>query len=252
MRRRSRPSGKFLPKGLTIIHEDKDILVVDKPPDLLTIGTDTEKRRTAYFILTDYIRKGAAKSKRRIFIVHRLDRETSGVLIFAKSEEAKFYLQSHWKETKKMYLAVVHGQCDRKSETITTYLAENQAHFVYSTSDTSKGKLSHTAYHVLKQTKDFALLEVDLLTGRKHQIRVHLAGIGHPVVGDQRYGKGNMAHKRLALHARSISFQHPFSGKRLTFETKVPAYFNQLMGSVGHKPAGAATGSNTDQPVEKL
>jgi len=245
MRRRSRPSGKFLPRGLTIIHEDKDILVVDKPPDLLTIGTDTEKLRTAYFILTDYIRKGAAKSKKRIFIVHRLDRETSGVLIFAKSEEAKFYLQSHWKETKKKYLAVVHGQCDRKSETITTYLAENQAHFVYSTSDTSKGKLSQTAYKVLKQTKDFALLEVDLLTGRKHQIRVHLAGIGHPVVGDRRYGKGNMAHKRLALHARSISFRHPFSGKQLTFETKVPVYFKQLMGGVDHKATGAATGSDT-------
>jgi len=246
MRRRSRPSGKFLPRGLTIIHEDKDILVVDKPPDLLTIGTDTEKLRTACFILTDYIRKGAAKSKKRIFIVHRLDKETSGVLIFAKSEEAKFYLQSRWKETKKRYLAVVHGQCDRKSETITTYLAENQAHFVYSTSDTSKGKLSHTAYHVLKQTKDFALLEVDLLTGRKHQIRVHLAGIGHPVVGDRRYGKGNMAHKRLALHARSISFRHPFSGEQLTFETKVPVYFNQLMGSVDHRATGAATGSNAD------
>lgn len=246
MRRRSRPSGKFLPKGLTIIHEDNDILVVDKPPDLLTIGTDTEKRRTAYFLLTDYVRKGAAKSRKRIFIVHRLDRETSGILIFAKSEEAKFYLQSHWKETKKTYLAVVHGHCDRKSETITTYLAENQAHFVYSTSDTSKGKLSQTAYRVLKQTKDLALLEVDLLTGRKHQIRVHLTGIGHPVVGDQRYGKDNSPHKRLALHARSISFQHPSSGKRLTFETKVPGYFNQLVGSVDLKATGAATGSDTD------
>src|SRR3990170_997847 len=186
MRRRSRPSGKFLPRGLTIIHEDKDILVVDKPPDLLTIRTDTEKLRTAYFILTDYIRKGAAKSKKRIFIVHRLDRETSGVLIFAKSEEAKFYLQSHWKETKKL-----------------------------------------------------ALLEVDLLTGRKHQIRVHLAGIGHPVVGDRRYGKENGAHKRLALHARWISFRHPFSGEQVTFETKVPAYLNQLVGSVDHQAAGS-------------
>src|SRR3989337_1413803 len=115
MRRRSRPGGKFLPRGLTIIHEDKDILVVDKPPDLLTIGTDTEKLRTAYFILTDYIRKGSAKSKKRIFIVHRLATETSGILIFAQSEGAKFYLQSPWKETKKKYLAVVHGPCDKKS-----------------------------------------------------------------------------------------------------------------------------------------
>ena len=93
---------------------------------------------------------------------------------------------------------------------------------MYSTSDATKGKLSHTAYKVLKQTKDLALLEVDLLTGRKHQIRVHLAGIGHPVVGDRKYGKGNEARTRLALHARSISFRHPFSGEQLTFETKVP------------------------------
>jgi len=232
MRRPSRPGGKFLPRRVVIVHEDRDILLVDKPAGLLTMGTDTDKTRTAYFILTDYIRKGYAKSRNRIFIVHRLDRETSGILVFAKSEEAKLRLQEQWKETEKKYLAVVHGKCDRKAETITTYLAENKAHFVYSTSDAAKGKLSHTAYKVLRQTEDFALLEVGLLTGRKHQIRVHLAGIGHPVVGDEKYGKGDRGHTRLALHARSISFKHPFSGKHLTFETKVPAYFNQLVGNV--------------------
>jgi 23S rRNA-/tRNA-specific pseudouridylate synthase len=109
------------------------------------------------------------------------------------------------------------------------------------TSDRTKGKLAHTAYAVLKQTKDLALLEVDLLTGRKHQIRVHLAGIGHAVVGDHKYGKGDRAHTRLALHARVISFKHPFSGKPLTFETKVPPCFNQLVGSVDLK--AGATGS---------
>jgi 23S rRNA pseudouridine1911/1915/1917 synthase len=232
MRRRSRSSAKLLPKGLVIIYEDRDILAVDKPPGLLTIATVTEKSRTAYFILTDYVRKGFARSKNRIFIVHRLDRETSGILIFAKSEEAKLSLQRQWKETKKKYLAVVHGKCEKSSETISTYLVENKAHAVYSTSDATKGRLSHTAYKVLEQTKDFALLDVDLLTGRKHQIRVHLADIGHPVVGDRKYGKGNDAHKRLALHARSISFQHPFSGTQLTFETKVPVYFSKLVGSL--------------------
>lgn len=232
MRRRSRPKTKHLPKGLVIIHEDKDILVVDKPSGLLTMGTDTEKSRTAYFALTDYVRKGSAKSKNRIFIVHRLDRDTSGILIFAKNEQAKLCLQSQWKETKKRYLAVVHGTCEKRSETITSYLAENKAHAVYSTTDTKKGKLSHTAYRVLKETRDFALLEVDLLTGRKHQIRVHLADNGHPVVGDKKYGKGNQTHKRIALHALSISLRHPFSGKELTFETNVPAYFNKLVGSL--------------------
>jgi tRNA pseudouridine32 synthase/23S rRNA pseudouridine746 synthase/23S rRNA pseudouridine1911/1915/1917 synthase len=231
MRKHSRPGAQSLPGGLVILHEDRDILVVDKPAGLLTMGTDTNKTRTAYFILTDYVRKGYSKSRNRIFIVHRLDRETSGILVFAKNIEAKLSLQDQWQETKKKYLAVVHGRCDRKSGTITTYLAENKAHFVYSTPDAAKGKLSRTAYTVLKETEDFALLEVDLLTGRKHQIRVHLVGIGHAVVGDQKYGKADRSHPRLALHARSISFRHPFTGKPVTFETKAPAYFNRLVGT---------------------
>ena len=230
MYKRSSPSAKFLPRGLAILYEDRDILVVDKPPGLLTMATDSEKTRTAYFILTDYVRKGYRKSRNRIFIVHRLDREASGILVFAKSMEAKLRLQGQWNETEKKYLAVVHGRCERKAETITTYLAENKAHVVYSTSDTTKGKLSQTSYKVLKETRDFTLLEVDLLTGRKHQIRVHLATIGHPIVGDPKYGKGDRGRARLALHARSIAFKHPISGERLIFETKVPAYFHQLVG----------------------
>jgi 23S rRNA pseudouridine1911/1915/1917 synthase len=230
MRKHTAPSGKHLPGGVAILHEDRDIIVVDKPAGLLTISTAREKSRTAYFILTDYVRKGIAKSRNRIFIVHRLDRETSGILIFAKNEEAKFRLQSQWQDNKKQYLAVVHGRCEKRAETITSYLAENQAHGVYTTTDARKGKLSHTAYKVLKETRDYSLLEVDLLTGRKHQIRVHLAGIGHPVVGDERYGKEHKPHQRLALHARSISFKHPFSGDPMAFETKVPVFFTTLVG----------------------
>jgi len=230
MHKRFEPGARLLPKGLVIIHEDRDILVVEKPPGLLTIGTDKERSRTVYFILTDYVRKGCAKSRKRIFIVHRLDRETSGILVFAKTEEAKRSLQSQWEDTKKKYLAVVHGKFEKRSETISTYLAENKALGVYSASDAKNGKLSHTAYRVLKETNEFALLQIDLLTGRKHQIRVHLAGIGHPVVGDRKYGKGNDSHKRLALHAMSLSFRHPFSGNQLTFETKAPVYFSRLVG----------------------
>ena len=227
--RHDNTSGKHLAGGLAILHEDRDLIVVDKPPGLLTIGTDREKSRTAYFILTDYVRKGVAKSRNRIFIVHRLDRETSGILVFAKNEAAKFRLQSQWQDTKKQYLAVVHGRCEKRAETITTYLAENRAHGVYTTNDARKGKLAHTAYKVLKQTKEFSLLEVDLLTGRKHQIRVHLAAIGHPVVGDLRYGPERKIRNRLALHAKSISFVHPVSGEPLSFSTKVPPYFTALV-----------------------
>jgi RluA family pseudouridine synthase len=230
-----RAGARLLPRGLAILYEDRDILVVDKPPGLLTMGTDSDKTRTAYFILTDYVRKGYRKSRKRIFIVHRLDRETSGILVFAKSIEAKLRLQGQWNETEKRYLAVVHGRCKEKAETITSYLAENSAHVVYSTADTAKGKLSRTAYTVLKQTEKIALLEINLLTGRKHQIRVHLADIGHPVVGDQKYGRADNGRTRLALHARSISFKHPISGERLSFETKVPGYFQQLVGGFDHK-----------------
>jgi RluA family pseudouridine synthase len=221
-----------LPRGLSILYEDDHILVVDKPAGLLTIATERDRSHTAYFILTDYVRRGNPRSPKRLFIVHRLDKDTSGVLLFAKNEESKRCLQGRWDETAKTYLAVVHGRLAKPSGTITTYLTENRAHAVYSTADTALGKLSHTAYKVIKETRDFSLLEIDLLTGRKHQIRVHLAGIGHPVVGDRKYGMGKEAFLRLALHARSISFPHPTTGERLTFHAAVPSSFARLVGPI--------------------
>ena len=227
----NRPVSRHFPKDFSIIHEDADILVVNKPSGLLTMGTDKEKTRTAYAMLTDYVRKGYSKSSKRIFIVHRLDRDTSGLLVFAKTVEAKMRLQGRWEETQKKYLAVVHGRCGKLEGQITSYLAENKAHVVYSTTDSSKGKLARTAYRVLKYTKEFSLLEVDLLTGRKNQIRVHLADIGHPVVGDEKYGKKGKGYRRLALHAVFLSFIHPVSNKRLIFETEFPEYLSKLLGS---------------------
>ncbi len=226
----SRQGSRHFPKGVGILYEDSDILVAVKPPGLLTMGTERDKTRTLYAMLTAYVRKGYSKSPNRIFIVHRLDRDTSGIVIFAKSMEAKLRLQGRWEETEKKYIAVVHGRCEKKEATISTYLAENKAHAVYSTADPTKGKLSHTAYRVLRETKELSLLEVNLLTGRKHQIRVHLAEIGHPVLGDEKYGKGKWAYNRLALHAKSITFTHPIRGTRLTFDTGFPEYFNKLVG----------------------
>ncbi len=230
MTKHARRGTHTLPLGLEIIYEDRDILAVNKPAGLLTIGTDKDKERTAYYILTDYVRKGAAKSRNRIFIVHRLDRETSGILLFAKSEEAKFRLQSAWDETAKEYVAVVWGKLEKGADTISTYLAENDVSLkVYSTSDPGKGKLSHTAYQVLRETKEFSLLKIDLLTGRKNQIRVHLAGIGRPIVGDKKYGKPDKVHSYLALHARSIAFNHPYNGKPMSLSAKVPGYISGLV-----------------------
>jgi RluA family pseudouridine synthase len=226
---KKRPINKHLPKNLKILYEDKDILVVDKPAGLLSVATKTNKTRTAYYFLADYLRKGCPKSRNRIFTVHRLDQWTSGVLVFAKSEEIKLHLQARWKETEKKYLAVVHGCLPKKQGVITSYLAENKAFIVYSTHDPAKGKLARTAYKVLRETDRFSLLEVDLLTGRKNQIRVHLADYGYPIVGDRKYGKAADKFRRLALHSKSISFKHPATGRRLTFQTKPPDYFRRLL-----------------------
>jgi RluA family pseudouridine synthase len=221
-----------LAKGLAILYEDREILVVDKPAGLLAVGTGAGKSLTAHSILTNYVRKGSARSRDRVFIVHRLDRDTSGVLLFAKTEAAKQFLQSHWDETRKKYLAVVHGKPRKQSDTIRSYLAENKAQVVYSTSDPAKGKLAQTAYKVLRQTKAFALLEVELLTGRKNQIRVHLADIGHPIVGDRKYGRADDNYSRMALHAESIAFKHPQSDVELTFSAKIPGHIAKLAGKV--------------------
>ena len=222
-------SSRHLPKGLEILYEDDVLIAVDKPAGLLTVGTATDKTRTVHYILNEYIKKGCAKSRGRVFVVHRLDQWTSGVLLFAKSEDVKLRLQAQWKDTEKKYLAVVHGRLKKKEGIITSYLAENSAYTVFSTTDASKGKLSHTAYKVIKETEKFSLLEISLLTGRKNQIRVHMSDEGHPILGDRKYGKDNDRYRRLALHSKSISFKHPVSGKQMTFETKMPGYFKELM-----------------------
>ena len=222
------------PKGLAILYEDRDVIVIDKPAGLLTMGTERDKTRTAHTILNDYIRKGNAKSRNRLYIVHRLDRDTSGILIFAKSEQAKQYLQENWTDTKKQYLAVVHGCLTPREGTISSYLAENSAYAVYSTPDSARGKLSRTEYRTLKEANGLSLLEINLLTGRKHQIRVHLSEKGHPIAGDKKYGKADDGYKWLALHAQSIIFTHPVTGKRLAFATEIPEYFVRLMGNRGN------------------
>ncbi len=232
MLKKKHSTRNHLPRGLEIVYEDRDILVVDKPAGLLTVGTEANKFKTACYVLTDYVRKGSIRSRNRIFVVHRLDQWTSGVMIFAKSEEVKHRLQAQWKGTEKKYIAVVYGHLAQKEGRITSYLSENKSYVVYSTTDVTKGKLAHTGYKVLKETKQFSLLEINLLTGRKNQIRVHMADIGHPVVGDRKYGKTKDGYKRLALHSKSISFKHPTSGEQMTFETKVPNYFNKLIDNI--------------------
>lgn len=223
-----KPSQKHQPKGLTILYEDQDILVVDKTSGLLTVATVKEKRKTAHFLLNDYVKKGNQRSRKRVFVVHRLDRDTSGILIFAKNEKAKRYLQDKWPTFSKKYFAVVHGKLQDKEGVITSYLAENKAYRVYSVKGPDKGKLSKTAYKTIKESIKFSLLEITLLTGRKNQIRVHLFEKGHPVMGDKVYRKADKGAKRLALHAGSLTISHPFTNKEMSFETGIPVYFKRM------------------------
>ena len=177
------------PLGLTIIYEDMDVIVIDKSSGLLTVEANYERQNTAHNILTNYIRRGSSSSTKQLFVVHRLDRDTSGVLVFAKSERAWQNLKEQWGTVKKKYVAVVHGILTEKSGTITSYLAENDDYEVASVKDPEKGKLAITSYKVIKESKRFSLLEIDLLTGKKNQIRVHLFEKGYPIVNDDKYKK---------------------------------------------------------------
>lgn len=223
-----RPPKRYQPRGLSILHEDRDILVVDKVSGLLTVGTERIRENTAYFLLNDYVRKGNPKSRHRIFIVHRLDRDTSGVIVFAKSESAKRHLQAEWQGFQKTYYAVVRGTLPEKEGLISSYLAENSAHKMYSVSDPRKGKLAKTKYRVLEESALHSLLEIELLTGRKNQIRVHLADAGCPVAGDKKYGGKQTGAKRLMLHSASLTLVHPHSKEKTTFSTRIPPGFEAL------------------------
>ncbi|MDA8101220.1 MAG: RluA family pseudouridine synthase [Nitrospiraceae bacterium] len=224
---------RYAAKDLPIVYEDKDIIVVDKPVGLLAVATEREKAHTVLSYLTEYINNGVGRARKRLFVVHRLDRETSGLLIFAKSEEAMHRLKDDWQQNEKIYLAVVHGTLQKKSGVITSHLAEDEDFLMYSTEDGSHGKLARTAYKVIRETKRYSLLEIALLTGRKNQIRVHMADCGHPIVGDSWYGyEEDDREPRMALHARSIAFRHPFSGRRLIFTSDIPPLFVKLVGRI--------------------
>jgi 23S rRNA pseudouridine1911/1915/1917 synthase len=215
--------------GIQILYEDAAVLVIDKPAGLLTIGTEKERTKTAYFQLNEYLRERNPGKKERIFIVHRLDRETSGLIVFAKTEAAKRRLQENWKDVDKRYLAVVEGVPKKQEDTIAGYLNESNTLRVYESKDSRNAKYAVTKYKVLKNSHEYSLLEIDIETGRKHQIRVHLSGSGYPVAGDRKYGAETDPMKRLALHAYRLLFTHPVTRKRMEFESRPPAVFDALI-----------------------
>ncbi len=224
-----RPSKKHEPYGLSILFEDHDIIVVDKAAGLLTVSTHRQEDKTAFYLLNNYVKKGNYKSKSTVFIVHRLDRETSGVLVFAKTERVKRFLQDNWQSFTKLYIAIVHGKLKEKEGEISSYLMENKAYRMYSTKDIEKGAFAKTGYKVIKESNDLSLLEITLFTGKKNQIRVHLAEKGHPIVGDKVYGKQDKGVKRLGLHAETLTIQHPYTKEMMTFKSNFPSYFKTLI-----------------------
>ncbi|WP_429369449.1 RluA family pseudouridine synthase [Paenibacillus sp. DS2015] len=211
--------------GLRIMYEDDDIIVINKESGLLSIAAQQENELTAYRQLTTYVRE--KNPNHRIFVVHRLDRDTSGVMMFAKSEQIQQTLQNSWQDMVKerTYVALVEGKIKKPAGTIKSWLKENSTFKMYSSIHPNDGQLAITHYKVVQSNSQFSLLEVNLETGRKNQIRVHMQDIGHSVVGDKKYGAKSKAIGRLGLHAQVLAFEHPTKGEVLTFKTDIPKAF---------------------------
>ncbi len=212
-------------KGLRILFEDPYLIVIEKEAGMLSIATAKEKLLTTYSILSGHVKKEDPTN--RIFVVHRLDRDTSGIMMFAKSEDVQSLMQRAWHDAviERTYVAVVEGLVADDQGTIRSFLKENKALIMYSTKVAGEGDEAITHYKVLRRGEAITLVEVKLETGRKNQIRVHMKELGHPVVGDKKYGAKTNLIGRTCLHARVLAFIHPITGNEVRFETPVPGRF---------------------------
>ncbi|MFC3811313.1 RluA family pseudouridine synthase [Lacihabitans lacunae] len=215
-------------RGLKLIFEDEYLIVIEKEAGVLSIATEKQKDNTAYSILSEYVKKEDPSN--RIFVVHRLDKETSGIMMYAKSQTIQKLLQEKWNDNilERTYLAVVEGKLHQAKGTVESYLIESKALIVYSTKDEANGQKAITHYEVMHTSKFNQLLKVNLETGRKNQIRVHMQDLGHPVIGDEKYGARSNPIKRLGLHAWVLAFTHPVTKIDMRFETEVPSEFDRM------------------------
>lgn len=216
--------------NLPIIYEDEDIIAINKPAGLLSIASDKEKSSTAYRMVSDYISQ--KDKKKRIYVVHRLDKETSGVLIFAKNEELKEKLQENRNNLvlKRGYFAVTEGIFEKKEDTITNYISMNSLNLMYiSSKKDKKAYKCITQYKVIKQNDKYSLLDINILTGRKNQIRVTLGSLNHFVLGDDKYGNPENPIRRLCLHAYELKLKNPINNKIYIFKSDIPQEFNFLL-----------------------
>ncbi len=209
---------------LDIIYEDKTMIVVNKPAHLLTIATKDEKINTLYHKVYEYEKRKNKNNK--IFIVHRLDKDTSGIVLFAKSEHLKKMLQDNWNTLAKTreYYAVVEGNVKKESDTIKEYLTETKTLLTIRTSK-DKGRLAITKYNCIKRTKNYSILQIQIETGRKNQIRVAMQGINHPIIGDKKYGSTKNPLRRICLHASRLVIENPITHETMEFNAKIPREF---------------------------
>jgi 23S rRNA pseudouridine1911/1915/1917 synthase len=211
--------------GLKIIFEDEHLIVIEKEAGLLSIATEKERRETAYFILTEHVRK--TNPRNRVFIIHRLDKDASGIMMFAKSIKIQELMQKNWKTdcNKRRYTIVVEGKPEKEEGTIISWLKENTAMIMYSCKYDNGGQMAVTHYKLIRSNDDFSMLDVVIDTGRKNQIRVHMQELKHSIVGDKKYGSKTNPIYRMGLHAHMLSFRHPVSNEEMYFETPVPNSF---------------------------
>lgn len=220
----------FKNQRIQLVYEDDDIIIVNKGYGVLSMGTEQVKEGTVYSEMRKYVKTHNPKAQ--VFIVHRLDRDTSGLMMLAKSRLAKDNLQHNWNNMvlNRKYVAVLEGELEGDREgVVRSYLTENSKFEVYSVDDPSKGQLAVTRYKILARRRGHTLVELELDTGRKNQIRVHMKNLGHPIVGDRKYGASHSPIGRLALHALTLRFVHPITRKEMSFETPIPTRFQSLV-----------------------
>ena len=219
----------LLPPGMKILFEDASLVVIEKPENLLSVASAKERDRTAYAFLTDYVRRGNPRSSERVWIVHRLDRETSGLMVFAKTEAVKRALQAHWDKTVKRYLAVVEGNPPADCGVLSSHMDESRPFKVHSAPRSRRTRHAVTRYRVVKRIATCALIELTPETGRRNQLRVHLADAKCPIIGDRKYAARTNPARRLGLHATCLQFTHPSSGDLLRFESPLPHDLARLL-----------------------
>ena len=225
---RSKHKMSFHSKELDIVFEDPYIIVIDKQPGLLSMSNNT-RQTTAQTVLNRYLEKGGGRNTSHL--VHRLDRDTSGLMLYAKDVQTQQSFINGWQElvSDRRYIALVEGEFENPQGVVRSWLTEDKRFVTHSSPVDNGGKYAVTHYNVLTSSNGYSLVECVLETGRKNQIRVHMADLGHPVVGDRKYGSGNDPVRRLCLHAFKLCFVHPVTGKRLNFETPVPACFERCL-----------------------